>query len=86
MVCSFGFHILCRLLVGEPSVLLPGQVEQPVLDAGFAGIAPSHVLARIQRPSGHGEVRTTPVPASDRRRTPGCTRRSARSRARKSKL
>ena len=72
VVWSSGFHILCRLLVGELSALLAGAGRtagpgsRPCWDGAFA-----FARARIQRPSGRGEVRTTPVSASDRRRTTG---------------
>ena len=65
VVWSPGFHILCRLLVGELSVLIAGAGRTatpgrwPCRDGAGAC-----ARARIQRPSGGGEVRTRPVPAS----------------------
>ena len=87
VVWSSGFHILCRLLVGELSVLLAGAGRtagpgrRPCWDGAFAC-----ARARIQRSSGRGEVRTTPVPASDRRRTTGVYPPPSSWWARKSKL
>ena len=62
---------LSVLLAGAGRTAGPGR--RPCRDGAGAC---AH--ARIQRPSGGGKVRTRPVPASVRCRTPGCSRRPVR--------
>ena len=77
-------HILCRLLTGALSVLVAGAGRTAGPGRRLCRDGPgAFARARIRRPSGGGEIRTKPAPASVRRRTRECSRRPARGRTRK---